>query len=79
MKYLEELTVGDSFSYKNELFLLTSDFRSNGNRLCYSLFNGLPNWLSSQTMVDNCPIYFLDKDNNTIPVRITPKHDAFSN
>lgn len=79
MKYLEELTVGDSFSYKDELFLLTSDFKSNGNRLCYSLLNGLPNWLGSQTMVETCPIYFLDKDNNTISVRITPKHDTFSN
>jgi hypothetical protein len=79
MKYIEELSPGDSFSYQNHLFLLTSDFKSNGNRLCYSLIDGFPTWLSSQTIVEHSPIYSLDKDNNTIPIKPTPKHDDFSN
>jgi hypothetical protein len=79
MKYLEELNIGDSFSYQNQLFVLTSDFKSNGNKLCYSLNTGFPTWLSSQTIVEHCPIYTLDKDNNIIPVNTTPKHDTFSN
>jgi hypothetical protein len=79
MKYLEELKPGDSFLYQNQLFLLTSDFKANGNKLCYSLVSGFPAWLNSQSIVEQCPIYILDKDNNTIPVNITPKHEIFSN
>ena len=79
MRYLEELESGDSFSYENQVFLLTSDFKASGNRLCYSLTNGFAKWLSGQTIVESCPIYILDKDNNTIPIKHTPKHDTFSN
>jgi hypothetical protein len=79
MKYVEELVAGDCFSYQNQVFLLTSDFKSNGDRLCYSLLTGFPNWLSSQAIVESCPIYILDQDNNTIPIKATPKHDTFSN
>lgn len=79
MKYLEELKPGDCFLYQNQLFLLTSDFKANGNKLSYSLITGFPVWLSSQNIVEQCPIYTLDKDNNTIPVNITPKHETFSN
>ena len=76
MKYIEELSIGDTFSYKDQIFLLTSDFKSNGSRLCYSLINGQPSWLANQTMIEHNPIYILDKDNNTIPVKITAKQDV---
>lgn len=71
MKYLEELGAGDSFSYQNQTWLLTTDFKSNGQRLCYSLITGFPNWINSQTIVETCPIFILDKDNNTIPLKIS--------
>lgn len=73
MKYIEELDVGDTFSYKDKMYLLTSDFKSNGQRLCYSLQNGFPVWLVNETIIDHEPIYVLDKSNNTIPVKLTPK------
>lgn len=78
MKYIEELHIGDTFSYKDQLFLLTSDFKSNGHRLCYSLISGQPSWLANQTMIEHHPIYILDKDNNTIPVKITTKQDVIN-
>lgn len=73
MKYIEELNIGDTFTYKDQMFLLTSDYKSNGSRLCYSLVNGQPCWLTSQTIIEHNPIYILDKDNNIIPVKITTK------
>lgn len=76
MKYIEELDIGDTFTYKDHLFVLTSDFKSNGFRLCYSLISGQPSWLTNQTMIEHNPIYILDKDNNTIPVKITAKQDV---
>ena len=68
MKYLEELNAGECFVYKEQKFLLTSDFKRDGSRLCYSLVSGYPNWLSSQDIVEPLSIYFLDKDNNIIPI-----------
>lgn len=76
MKYIEELSLGDTFLYQDQLLLLTSDFKANGSRLCYSLTNGLPIWLSNQTIVEHNPVYSLDKDNNTIPVKTTKKQNV---
>lgn len=76
MKYLEELSLGDTFSFKDQMFVLTSDFKNNGSKLCYSLINGQPCWLMSQTIVEHTPIYILDKDNNTIAVKTTSKQDV---
>lgn len=70
MNYLEELYHGDSFIYKDNVFVLTADFRNN-NKLCYNLKNGNPQWLDNQTIVDQCPIYRLDKDNNIIAIKET--------
>lgn len=76
MKYLEELELGDTFSLEDKLYILTSDFKSNGQRLCYSLSDGYASWFKNQTIIDHTPIYILDKDNNTIPVKITKKIDV---
>jgi hypothetical protein len=73
MKYIEELNLGDTFSYKDNIFVLTSDFKSNGYKLCYSLGTGNAHWLASQTIVEHSPTYILDKDNNIIPIKITNK------
>lgn len=73
MKYIEELINGDCFEYKNKKFLLTSDFRSNGDRLCYSLENGFPFWFKTNDIVNICPIYVLDDNNNIAAIKITEK------
>lgn len=71
MKYIEELEHGDCFSYNNQKFLLTADFKSSGDRLCYNLINGSSSWMKSNSMVDVCPIYTLDDNNNISPVKQT--------
>lgn len=73
MKYIEELSCGDTFSYQDVVYVLTSDFRPNGNKLCYSLTTGFPFWLKPDTIVNHEPIYILDENNNTIPVKPTEK------
>lgn len=75
MKYIEELSVGDTFTLDNNVFILTSDFKNNGDRSCILLSNGNPRWLSSQTTVEVTPIYILDKDNTIIPLKPTTKND----
>lgn len=75
MKYIEELNCGDTFSFKDHIYLLTSDFKSNGQKLCYSLINGFPVWLNSDAIVNSEPVYILDQNNNTIPIKITEKEN----
>lgn len=69
MKYLEELTSGQTFKIDNFYWILTSDFKANGKRLCYGLKDGYPKWLDGNTIVEINPIYGLDKDNNIIPIK----------
>jgi hypothetical protein len=76
MKYVEELSSGDCFEYDSKKFLLTADFRKNGSRLAYSLTDGLSSWISSQSIVEILPIYYLDKENNIIPIKITKKENV---
>ena len=69
MKYLEELSHGECFRLNNELFILTSDFRNNDTKLCYSLSSGFPKWLKNDSMIDVCPIYTLSPENNVLPIK----------
>lgn len=69
MKYIEELAPGDCFTFNNNKYLLTSDFKSSGTRLSYSLNNGSPKWFEANTMVSQEPIYILDKNNNIIAIK----------
>jgi hypothetical protein len=77
MKYLEELSRGDVFTYKEDIFLLTSDYNNNHKKLCYSLVSGFPKWLEDKTIIDECPIYKLDKDNNIIAIKERKKNDDY--
>ena len=69
MKYLEELKSGDCFVYKNQNFLLTSDFKKDNSKLCYSLNDGYAKWMSSQEIVEPLILYTLDKDNNIVAIQ----------
>lgn len=75
MKYIEELSVGDSFQVDNNIFIITSDFKKNGDRNCVNLANGFSRWMESNTVVDICPIYTLDTDNNITPIKPTKKDE----
>jgi hypothetical protein len=69
MKYLEEINHGECFLVGNELYLLTADFRSNNQKLCYSLNTGFAHWFNDQEMVESCPLFRLDANNNIIPLK----------
>lgn len=79
MKYIEELSSGDVFRYKNELYLLTGDFKINGQRMAISLKDGFSSWHNGQTIVDKTPIFVLDTENNIIPAKIEKKDANISN
>jgi hypothetical protein len=69
LKYIEELSTGETFKYNDQFWLLTSDFKSSGKRLCHNMQNGNAKWFDGNEMVEFVPLYSLDKDNNIIPIR----------
>jgi hypothetical protein len=69
MKYIEELKFGDAFEYNNIVYVLTSDFNRNNSRLCLSLIDGFPQWLSGETIVFKINLYKLDESNNFVAIK----------
>lgn len=69
MKYLEEITSGDFFTYDNKVFLLTSDFKKNGARMAINTIDGFPLWLNGNTIVETTILYKLDAENNVIAIK----------
>ena len=73
MKYLEELEPGDCFEFENNNYLLLLDYKKNGDRCSAMLSNGSTRWLKPDSIVDICPVYTLDQDNNILPIKPTVK------
>lgn len=69
MKYLEELEPGDCFEFENHTYLTLCDYKKNGQRCCVILKSGSTRWLEPDIIVDICPIYKLDEDNNVIAIK----------
>lgn len=79
MKYIEELVPGSTFIKNNTIFLLTTDYKKDGSKLAYSIENGFPFWLKPSDIVDACPLFKLDSDNNVIPIhKILPQTENIS-
>lgn len=69
MNYIEELISGDIFDYQNNKFILTTDFKKNNSRLAINLMNGSPKWFVSSDIINKTQVYYLDSDNNIIPLK----------
>lgn len=78
MKYLEELAIGDCFEYKDSYYILSSDFKSNGQKMCLSLINGFANWFNGEIIVNIADIFTLDKNSNIIAIKERKKDDDIS-
>lgn len=70
MNYIEELNAGEVFVAKdNHIFLLTIDFKNNGQKLAYCLSDGNPRWFNANDIVQKTQLYQLDEQNNVIPIK----------
>jgi hypothetical protein len=76
MKYLEELSPGDCFEFEQNNYLLLFDYKKNGDRCCSSLTSGSTRWLKPDSIVDLCPIYKLDQDNNIVAIKPVEKQNV---
>lgn len=69
MKYLEELQIGDCFSVDGSYFIITTDFKKDGKKLCINLKTGYGKWLDPSEIISNIDIFTLDKDSNVIAIK----------
>lgn len=76
MKYIEEIGCGDCFEINNKYYLLTQDFKKNGDRLCMSLEDGFVKWFQSDTIINPIDIFTMDKDNNILAIKERKKADV---
>lgn len=76
MKYIEELSPGDCFEFEKNNYVMLSDYKKRGERCCAILSNGSTRWLEPDTIVDICPIYKLDQDNNIIAIKPIEKQNV---
>jgi hypothetical protein len=75
MKYIEEICFGDCFIYNNIKYILTTDFKNDGKRMCISLVDGTIKWINSNEMIDIIDIFTFDKDSNIIAIKERKKEE----
>lgn len=75
MKYLEELTFGDCFKYNNHHYILSSDHKSNGKKMCLCLETGFSNWFNGDIITDITDLFTIDQNNNIIAIKERLKDD----
>lgn len=74
--YIEELSNGDCFDYKNMKYVLSSDHKKSGDRLCLCLIDGSSRWLKSDTIIEKTQLFFMDKDNNIVAIKESKKDNV---
>jgi hypothetical protein len=75
MKYIELVNSGNCINHNNCYYIVTSDFKKNGQRLCISITDGSSRWLEPNTMIEIIQLFYTDKDNNIVPFIETKKDD----
>lgn len=76
MKYLEELSTGDCFELKGSYYIVTTDFKKSGQKLCLELKTGCGKWLKPDENVEHIDIFTFDKDSNIIAIRERAKEQS---
>lgn len=80
MKYLEEIQPGSFFSYLNDKFILTADYKLNKKIKqynCISVINGTNRWIDENTIVDLLHMYYQDDDKNLVLIKEYEHNDDF--
>ena len=73
MKYIEEITPGDIFIWKNKRYVLSSDYRpfkqGKTRHMSISIENGTCKWLPSDEMIELAELFYRDKECNILLVK----------
>lgn len=72
MKYIEEIIPGDVFTYKNDHYVLSTDFKQTSGQnkhMAVSIKNGTCRWFESNIVVDKLYLFFQDNDKNLVALK----------
>jgi hypothetical protein len=75
-KYIEELNNGDAFILNNGTYILSSDFKKNGDKLSISLVDGNSRWVKPNEMIEHIQLFIMDKENNIIAIKESKKENV---
>jgi hypothetical protein len=73
MKYLEELSGGDCFEQNGNIYILSKDFKANGQKMCISMSTGFQKWFDANAIVIPIELFTVDKENNIIALKLREK------
>lgn len=79
MKYIEELSFGDCFAIKDMKYILTTDCKNNGYKMCVCLQDGSIRWIASNHIIENIDIFTVDKESNILAIKERKKNVDISN
>ncbi len=74
--FLEELSCGDCFDSSGQLFIITTDYKKNNDRLCINLKDGSSRWFKSDSIVSKISIFHTDEDSNIVAIKELSKSDV---
>lgn len=69
MDYIESLENGQCIAVSSGYYIVTSDYKTNGNRMCVSLKDGSIRWFDASLLVDAIDIFTFDKDTNIVAIK----------
>jgi hypothetical protein len=69
LKFIEELESGDALELEGRSFIITSDFKKNGDRLCIDIATGNSRWIKSDYPVNLINLYTVDSNSNFMPIK----------
>lgn len=84
MKYVEELSPGDLFSYQSKHFILTNSFKRKQKDILHyeavCILDGMSRWFAASTVVATLDLYYRDKDGNILLLKeFKDEGDMFKN
>jgi hypothetical protein len=73
MKYIEEINPGDIFIWKDQRYVLSSDYRpfKNGKtrHMSISIENGTCKWFASDEIIEIAELFYRDAEGNILLVK----------
>ena len=73
MKYIEEISPGDIFIWKNKRYILSSDYRpfkqGKTRHMSISIENGTCKWFASDGTIEVAELFYRDKEGNILLVK----------
>lgn len=78
MKFVEELDGGDCFLLNGKYYIVSNDYskkKSEDFRSCIKISDGFSNWIKSNEVVEQIPLFTLDIESNIVPIKETKKEE----